>query len=66
MIHRYNLAELNLANRSAVEPMDKTFKVRSEIKTHQSWNTTYHNAFGPGHHLDAAGETFKFKQTQNT
>lgn len=66
MIHRYNLADLNLANRTAVEPIDKTFKIRTELKDEHTWSTTYHKAFGEGKHDDAMTTTFKFKQTLNT
>jgi hypothetical protein len=66
MIHRYNLADLNLANRTAVEPIDKTFKIRSEIKTTNDWATSYNKAYGENKIDDATSTTFKFKQTQNT
>lgn len=66
MIHRYNLADLNLANRSAKEPFDKTFNVRSELQDNNDWKTTYHGAFGQFGELDAPGETFKFKKQLDT
>lgn len=65
MIHRYNLADLNLANRSAQEPFDKTFNVRSELPQNNDWKTTYHGAFGEFAKLNAAGETFKFSKQQD-
>ena len=66
MIHRYNLADLNLANRSAKEPFDKTFNIRSEMPHNPDFKTTYHGAFGQVQELDAKGETFKFSAMQNT
>ena len=64
MIHRYNLADLNLANRKAVEPVDKTFNIRSELPDNHEWKTTYHGAFGEFQNLSAHGETFRFQKQQ--
>lgn len=66
MIHRYNLKDLNLPQREAKAPMDLTFKTRQEIIEKQNWETTMQSAFGAGQHLDAKGETFKFKELLKT
>lgn len=66
MIHRYNLADLNLPSREAKAPSDLTFKRRSELVGQQNWTTTSQAAFGVGQNLDATGETFKFKQQLST
>jgi hypothetical protein len=46
MIHRYNLADLNLPQRMTEAPNDATFKRREELKFEQDWKTTQQNAFG--------------------
>ena len=40
MIHRYNLADLNLANRTANQPAENGFKGRKEIVEKANWVTT--------------------------
>jgi hypothetical protein len=53
MIHRYNLADLNLPERMEKAPANLSFKGRTEIKENQEWMTTSQNAFGTAQHLDA-------------
>ena len=40
MIHRYNLADLNLSDRTACEPTQTGFKGRVEIVEKPCWQTT--------------------------
>jgi hypothetical protein len=53
MIHRYNLADLNLPEREAKAPTDLSFTKRQELKEVQNWTTTSNAAFGISHHVDA-------------
>jgi len=62
MIHRYNLADLNLPHREALAPADLTFKKRQEIIEKQDWSTTSLSTFGVEQHIDSKGDTFKFKE----
>ena len=46
MIHRYNLADLNLTNRTAEQPADMGFRTL-KVKEHQAdWSTTNGHFFG--------------------
>lgn len=66
MIHRYNLADLNLSDRTAELPKQTGFKGRLDIKEVPCWQTSTQAAFGAGKPLDAQGEKTKFDYLKNT
>jgi len=56
MIHRYNLADLNLTERTLNQPNNTGFKKITEPKFEHDWVTSTTNFFGKTEKLGVAGE----------
>ena len=61
MIHRYNLADLNLADRSALQPVDKTFRKTQLLEDKPNWQTSTMAAFGQAKNLSIEEEKAKLE-----
>ena len=60
MIHRYNLADLNLSDRAEKAPAYLGFQQTETAAPYKNWETTAQSSYGHGHKLTAMDETKKF------